>query len=84
MRIASLSFCFFASLFASGCNQGSEKVFDVPYYKEHAEERAKKLDACKKDPGGLGNTPNCINAEQAQLEIEASRSGSAQFKSVEF
>lgn len=79
MRLFSALLLSIFSLLLFACNKTnkavSDKVFDVPYYKEHKQERETMLEACRKDPGTLGDTPNCINAQTAELQIEASRKG---------
>jgi hypothetical protein len=37
----------------------------VSYYREHPEERKAMMARCSDDPGGMGQTANCINAKQA-------------------
>ena len=80
--LSSMSLALIAMCSIAACGKASEQTFDVPYYKEHAEERKKKIEEYQKDPGGLGDTPNCINAEQAQLELDASRKGIVQIEAV--
>lgn len=38
---------------------------DKAYYTAHDAERATQLAACQNDPGRLGSTPNCVNAQAA-------------------
>jgi hypothetical protein len=37
----------------------------VEYYQANREAREAKVAECANDPGGLGKTPDCINAKQA-------------------
>lgn len=50
----------------SSCN--TEPTHDVQYYLDHPQERKAKLEECKNNPGELMNTPNCKNADQAELK----------------
>jgi hypothetical protein len=46
---------------------------DKAYYLANADDRAKTLAACRTDPGGLGKTPNCVNAAAAAGEVDTKR-----------
>jgi hypothetical protein len=50
-----------------GC--GEEKTKTKEYYMqpENAQELEAKVKECKNDPGGVGQTPNCINAKEASI-----------------
>ena len=52
----------------SGCG---EKTKTVEYYMqpENAQELEAKVKECKNDPGGVGLTPNCINASKAETIV---------------
>ena len=39
--------------------------YTVEYYKNHKEEREKRLAECANDPGSLRNEPTCVNAQRA-------------------
>jgi len=54
------------ALSATACSPTPQH--DKPYYISHDAERAKQLEACKADPGRLGQTPNCINAQSAESD----------------
>lgn len=41
----------------------------VSWYADHQRERARVQLACLDDPGRLGNTPDCINAQRASEEV---------------
>ncbi len=49
-----------------GCG---EKTKTKEYYMqpENAQELEAKVKECKNDPGGVGQTPNCINAVEAMV-----------------
>lgn len=55
-----------AAFVLSGC---SEEVKTKEYYMqdENAQELEAKVKECKNDPGGVGQTPNCINAVEASI-----------------
>ena len=55
---------FVFSLCLGGCKK-EETVQTVDWYKEHAAERGETISRCKNNPGVLGMTPNCINADKA-------------------
>jgi hypothetical protein len=56
----------------AGC-QPSAAVHDKSYYAAHPDVRALVLANCRNDPGGLGETPNCVNAIQADADAEHQR-----------
>ena len=43
------------------------------YYAAHADERSSEISECRNDPGGIGKTPNCVNASAAAADAESSR-----------
>ena len=54
-------------LVLSGCNKATQEVVrSVDWYKTNKSERLAKLEACKANPGELQQTPNCINAMEAE------------------
>lgn len=56
-----------------GC--GGETTQTVEWYKTHDAERQEKLAECKNNPGEMRSLPNCINAKQAQKEVQNARRG---------
>jgi len=42
---------------------------DKAYYAAHDAERTSQIAACKNDPGGLGATANCVNAQEADADV---------------
>jgi hypothetical protein len=46
----------------------AEPSHDKAYYAANAAERATKLAACQNDPGKLGATPDCVNAQAADAD----------------
>lgn len=60
----------------AGCKQGqAEVVLSVDWYKENTVERTERLAQCRANPGELADTPNCINAEQAESLADTSKRG---------
>lgn len=59
-----------------GCKQEqAEIVQSVDWYKENTTERVERLAKCRANPGELADTPNCINAEQADSLADAAKRG---------
>jgi len=66
-----------------GCKQEQAEVIQsVDWYKENTAERAERLAKCRASPGELEDTPNCINAEQAESLADAAKRGGL-FQQVE-
>ncbi|EIM6481046.1 EexN family lipoprotein [Salmonella enterica] len=60
----------------AGCKQEPvEVVQSVDWYKENTAERIERLAKCRSNPGELEDTPNCINAEQAESIAESKKRG---------
>jgi hypothetical protein len=55
----------FVVLVVAGCSP-EEPVRTVSWFREHPEERKAILARCSDDPGHLRQTPNCVNASQAE------------------
>lgn len=67
MRFVSIAVLIgLAALSITACSPTPQH--DKPYYASHDDERAKQLEACKADPGRLGQTPNCVNAQSAESD----------------
>lgn len=63
-----------ASALLSACNQKPvEEVHTVEWFKqpENREAGFKIFEKCRNDPGTYGQTPNCINLNQAIKEHQA-------------
>jgi hypothetical protein len=60
---------FTALLLVIGLGGCGEKTKTKEYYMqlENAQELEAKVEECKNDPGGVGKTPNCINAIEASI-----------------
>jgi len=50
----------------------SERTNSVEYYTEHTNERDRKLQECRSNPGELQHSPNCINAKRSQIQADFS------------
>lgn len=60
----------------AGCKQEQAEVIQsVDWYKENTTERIEQLAICRANPGELADTPNCINAEQAESLADTSKRG---------
>ncbi|MCA1530527.1 MULTISPECIES: EexN family lipoprotein [Bradyrhizobium] len=68
-RLATLLLTVAAAL--TGCNevQKGQESKTVGWFLDHREELAMALKACRDDPGALGTTPNCMNANEARNKI---------------
>lgn len=63
MNTKIVSLCLLAMALV-GCE---EQTKTVDYYQRHREEMLTKLKECRNDPGGLGRTTNCLNANSAEF-----------------
>lgn len=55
------------SLSITGCSQAPETArHTVPQYRADAELRRQQLTTCTSDPGTFAQTPDCINATEAE------------------
>ncbi len=59
----------------TGCFEDSAKetgpVHDVEWFKAHNNERQVKLEECANNPGELKDTPNCLNALEAEKQLSS-------------
>jgi hypothetical protein len=55
----------------TGCNDADkgQQTKTVGWFLDHRDELAMALEACRDNPGALGKTPNCINANEARNKI---------------
>lgn len=72
MRTKIISLCLL-SLALAACE---ERTKTVDYYQRHREEMLTKLKECRNDPGGLGRSTNCLNANTAEFRGSISNSPS--------
>ncbi|WP_419255948.1 EexN family lipoprotein (plasmid) [Caulobacter sp. ErkDOM-YI] len=61
-----------ATLGLSACSRPVPS-HDKAYFAAHPQERGRVLAACRNDPGRRGETPNCVNALQADADAEHER-----------
>src|SRR3569833_2811103 len=61
-----LSVVVVALLSVTACSPESEPPRTVSWFEQHPEERKALLAKCQDDPGRLAETPNCVNASQAE------------------
>jgi hypothetical protein len=71
MRVATSILLVTVATALTGCNEASNSrpTNTVGWFLDHREELAITLKACRDDPGALGKTPNCINANEARNKI---------------
>jgi len=50
-----------------------KSAHEKAYFIAHPDERAATLAECRKDPGKLQETPNCINAYAASADADSDR-----------
>jgi hypothetical protein len=72
MRASLIILSLSAACVLAGC-QPAAPVHDKAYFAGHAQERGQTLAACRNDPGGIGGTPNCVNALLADADAEHER-----------
>jgi len=72
--IRKISVVLAVSAMLSACGDNTP-VQTVQWYKEHDAERQEMLAKCKNDRNAMDTAPNCVNAEQAQVENENARRG---------
>jgi len=72
--IKKISAILAASALLSACGDNTP-VQTVQWYKEHDTERQEMLAKCKNDRNAMDTAPNCVNAEQAQVEKDNARRG---------
>jgi hypothetical protein len=55
----------------AGCNEADrvEQTKTVGWFLDHRNELAVAIKACRDNPGELGKSPNCINANEARNKI---------------
>ena len=63
-----LGLCFATalSLIAAGCGPSAGPARTVSYFQAHPKEREAVFKRCADDPGTLGKTAECVNAERAE------------------
>ena len=60
-----------ATISLTGCNESdaSRPTKTVGWFFEHRDELSVALNACRDNPGELGKTPNCVNANEARNKV---------------
>jgi hypothetical protein len=55
----------------AGCNEAnnSQQTKTIGWFLDHRDELQATLKRCRDNPGERGNTPNCINANEARRKI---------------
>lgn len=69
MKASILAIAVAAAL--TGCNESdrSQQAKTVSWFFDHRDELQATLKACRDNPGERGNTPDCINANEARKKI---------------
>ena len=69
--IASILLLTAAVASLAGCNEAdtSRQTKTVGWFFDHRDELQATLKACRDNPGERGNTPDCINANEARKKI---------------
>lgn len=67
-RVLVLAMAVSAASLVVGCggSSPSRARYTVEEYRQNAEARAEQVAKCSNDPGTFGQTPDCINAMQAE------------------
>ena len=50
----------------SACSPDADAARTVSWFEQHSDERKAVLAKCQDDPGHLAQTPNCMNASEAE------------------
>jgi hypothetical protein len=71
MRIRASILVIAVAAALTGCNEAdkSRQAKTVGWFLDHRDELTVALKACRDNPGELGKTPNCINANEARNKI---------------
>jgi hypothetical protein len=71
MRITTSILLVAVTAALAGCNEpnNSQRTNAVGWFLDHRDELAMALKGCRDNPGELGKTPNCINANEARNKI---------------
>jgi len=68
---------FALSAVATGAVAGDRTV---DFYMTHAKARSETLAKCRKDPGGVGHSVDCIRADAADFRLKNSQKGSGAYR----
>ena len=71
MRITTSILLVAVTAAVAGCNEAnnSQRTNAVGWFLDHQDELAVALKGCSDNPGELGQTPNCINANEARNQV---------------
>ena len=71
MRIAISILLVAVAAALAGCGEAnnSQQTNTVGWFFDHRDELQATLKACRDNPGERGNTPDCINANEARKKI---------------
>ena len=69
MKASILAIAVAAALTACNESDRSQQAKTVSWFFDHRDELQATLKACRDNPGERGNTPDCINANEARNKI---------------
>lgn len=70
MRVKRIPLLFALAVALSGCDEATKtETTTVGWFLDHRNELTVTLKACRDNPGDLGKTPNCVNANEARNKI---------------
>lgn len=71
MRITTTILLVAIAASLAGCNDADQgqHTNTVGWFLDHRDELTITLKACRDNPGAIGKTPNCINANEARNKI---------------
>lgn len=71
MRITPIILLIGIAASLAGCNDADKEQQrkTVGWFLDHRDELALALKACRDNPGAIGTTPNCINANEARNQV---------------
>ncbi|MGY4325753.1 hypothetical protein ACVWWG_000167 [Bradyrhizobium sp. LB7.2] len=71
MRLRASILLIAAAAALTGCNESdtTQPTKTISWFFEHRDELHATLKTCRDNPGERGNTPDCINANEARKKI---------------
>lgn len=74
-----------ATAFLTACGEKAEEVHTVDWFKQPENQQVLEdtVKECKNDPGRLGKTPNCVNAQTAKRKLDKEKASKAVWESYQ-
>ena len=67
MKVQRIALLFAFAVALSGCDEAAKpETKTIGWFIDHRNELTVTLKACRDNPGDLGKTPNCVNANEAR------------------